>query len=63
MCAWRKEQVFERLPRLKFALAQSEGYQRETDPHIAMYYYMHASLFLWNGTPRHPPAAALRGRV
>ena len=48
VCAWRKEQVFERLPRLKFALAQSEGYQRETDPHIAMYYYMHASLFLWN---------------
>ena len=48
VCVWRREMLLRRLPRLASTLADPEHpHARESDPHLQRYYYMHASLLLW----------------
>jgi len=50
-CAWTPAQLFHRLPMLFQGLTDnSSPYQREPDYHMQRYYWLHASLVLWNMT-------------
>ena len=48
VCVWSFSMVAHRLPQLAAGLACSRGYAVERDKHLRRYYWMHASLLLWN---------------